>query len=59
MAFSQNDKIRILCWKVFIFMYGSRNQDDSKVISCNNEVTDLYICITISIFIPIFFYYQL
>lgn len=39
---------------LYIYLvYGSRNQDDSKVITYNNEVTDLYICISISVFIPI------
>lgn len=34
-----------------LYIYGV---SDSKVITCNNEVTDLYICIFISLFIPIF-----
>lgn len=39
---------------LYIYLvYRSRNQDDSKVITYNNEVTDLYICISISVFIPI------
>lgn len=39
---------------LYIYLvYGSRNQDNYKVITCNNEVTDLYICTSISIFIPI------